>query len=46
MEDRNIVGILIPDEQQYEYPALINDIRVALFTGSTISARSGLFKRN
>ena len=30
LEDRNIVGILIPDEQQYEYPALINDIRVAL----------------
>ena len=24
LEDRNIVGILIPDEQQYEYPALIN----------------------
>ena len=30
LEDRNIVGILIPDEQQYEYPALINDIRVTL----------------
>lgn len=30
LEDRNIVGILIPDEQQYEYPALINDIRMAL----------------
>lgn len=30
LEDRNIVGILIPDEQQYKYPALINDIRVAL----------------
>ena len=30
LENRNIVGILIPDEQQYEYPALINDIRVAL----------------
>ena len=30
LEDQNIVGILIPDEQQYEYPALINDIRVAL----------------
>ena len=30
LEDRNIVGILIPDEQQYEYPALITDIRVAL----------------
>lgn len=30
LEDRNIVGILIPDEQQYEYPALINDIRIAL----------------
>ena len=30
LKDRNIVGILIPDEQQYEYPALINDIRVTL----------------
>ena len=30
LEDQNIVGILIPDEQQYEYPALINDIRVTL----------------
>ena len=30
LEDRNIVGILIPDEQQYEYPALINDIRMTL----------------
>ena len=30
LENRNIVGILIPDEQQYEYPALINDIRVTL----------------
>ena len=30
LENRNIVGILIPDEQQYEYPALINDIRMAL----------------
>ena len=30
LEDRNIVGILNPDEQQYEYPALINDIRVTL----------------
>ncbi len=33
LEDRNIVGILIPDEQQYEYPALINDIRVRWLRG-------------
>ena len=30
LENRNVVGILIPDEQQYEYPALVNDIRTAL----------------
>ena len=29
-EEQNIIGILVPDEQQYEYPALVNDIRVAL----------------
>lgn len=30
LESRNVVGILIPDEQQYEYPALVNDIRTTL----------------
>lgn len=30
LEERNVIGILIPDEQQYEYPALVNDIRVTL----------------
>lgn len=29
-ENRNVVGVLIPDEQQYEYPAFINDLRTAL----------------
>lgn len=32
LEDRNVIGILIPDEQQYEYPVLVNDIRTALAT--------------
>lgn len=30
LEERNVVGILLPDEQQYEYPAMVNDIRTAL----------------
>lgn len=30
LEERNVVGILIPDGQQYEYPALVSDIRTAL----------------
>ena len=29
-EEQNVIGILISDEQQYEYPALVNDIRTAL----------------
>ena len=29
-EEQNVIGILIPDEQRYEYPALVNDIRTAL----------------
>lgn len=30
LEERNVIGILVPDGQHYEYPALINDIRIAL----------------
>lgn len=30
LEERNMIGILIPDGQQYEYPALVNDIRTTL----------------
>nr|WP_295277390.1 GntR family transcriptional regulator [uncultured Blautia sp.] len=29
-ENQNVIGILIPDEQRYEYPAFINDIRTTL----------------
>ena len=29
---RNVVGILIPDEQQYQYPAFISQLRTALAT--------------
>ena len=29
-ESRNVIGVLIPDEQQYQYPAFVNNLRTAL----------------
>lgn len=29
-ESRNVIGVLIPDEQQYQYPAFVNEFRTAL----------------